>query len=549
MLINKKKIHNFENIIFDVCIIGSGPAGISLAHKLSKYKIKVALIPGGGLKISRFNQNFYKGKSNLNVDLSKHRIRVFGGTSKVWGGRCIPLDEIDFQKRSYVNSSGWPIKLKHIEKYYLEAFDYLDIGKKFKKKLFDNFKSKINLIENFKSDLVDSYQIEKFSLPTNFGNKYYDNIKYNKYIHLFDESRFIKFTFKKSNISSVICSCDKKKFTIQSKEFVLAAGGIENTRILLQSNKIIKKNKNLGKYFMTHFSGVIADIHFNRNGDINQKYEIDKEGVYIRRRLQLKKKALDQFKILNFSSFLHHPPIEDPSHNDGILSLMFFLKFIRYVSYRIPPEYSARLINEKGNRKIYIKHIKNIITDFFRILTIFPFFALNRIFSKRKIPSLVFDNPKNIYSLHYHVEHEPYEKNQIKLINEKDFDGNFKVKVNLNATSKDIESIIKSHEIIDNELRKNKLGKIRYRYKNLKKGIVSQVSFGGHQIGTTKMGNKYTNSVVDKNCKVHKIKNLYISSSSIFPTAGQANPVHSIVAFSLRLADHLFFKKKNNLSK
>ena len=75
---------------------------------------------------------------------------------------------------------------------------------------------------------------------------------------------------------------------------------------------------------MTHFSGVIADIHFNKNVKINQKYEIDEEGVYVREASSIKKKALNKFKILNFSSFLHHPPIEDPNHNDGILSLMFF---------------------------------------------------------------------------------------------------------------------------------------------------------------------------------------------------------------------------------
>ena len=275
MLINKKRINNFKDTRFDVCIIGSGPAGISLAIKLAKYKIKVALIPGGGNKINKFDQNFYNGKSNLDIDLSKHRIRVFGGTSKVWGGRCIPFDEIDFKKRSYVNSSGWPIKLNQIKKYYLEAFNYLDIGKKFKKNLYDNFKSKTNLINKFKSDLVDSYQIEKYSLPTNFGIKYYNFIKFNKYIHLFEKSRLIKFNFNKSSISNAICYVDEIKFNIQANDFILATGGIENTKILLQSNKIIKKNKQLGKYFMTHFSGVIGDIHFNKKVKINQKYETE----------------------------------------------------------------------------------------------------------------------------------------------------------------------------------------------------------------------------------------------------------------------------------
>ena len=319
---------------FDLCIIGSGHAALPIALNLDGKKIKICIIPGGKSSFSKKLQDTYVGTSNLNIPLDKYRLKIFGGTSKIWGGRCIPFKPIDFVKRKYMKMSGWPISLSELDKYYEKASDYLDIGKsKFDRQALDTC---VNyLIKGLNSKDLVADEIEKFSLPTDFAIKYKQKIKSSSNIFLFKNSFLTSIQFNKESNAIDHINCQNlsgKYYKIFAKNYVLATGGIENARILLHKFNFNKKytcgNKfnNVGKYFMTHFSGIIAKIKLNKSVKVNNKYEKTIDGVYARRRLSISESTQKKYKIFNFSAFLHHHPIQDYQHKSGLLSLIFFVK-------------------------------------------------------------------------------------------------------------------------------------------------------------------------------------------------------------------------------
>src|SRR5262245_3529822 len=113
---------------FDVCIVGAGPAGITIATNLSR-TLSVLLLDGGGLDVSEESQEIYQGTitGREYYDLDSTRIRCFGRTSNHWAGTCQTLDDYDFRARPYVAHSGWPINKADLDPYFAGTAEILDI--------------------------------------------------------------------------------------------------------------------------------------------------------------------------------------------------------------------------------------------------------------------------------------------------------------------------------------------------------------------------------------------------------------------------------------
>jgi choline dehydrogenase-like flavoprotein len=242
---------------------------------------------------------------------------------------------------------------------------------------------------------------------------------------------------------------------------------------------------------------------------------------------------------LNFSSFLHHTPLEDPSHRDPVLSLIFLAKGLRGVAMRIPAEYSAWLAYGRFGWREYVAHAKNIVLGLPGLVRRAPELIQKRWLSSRKLPSLIIDGDHNRFALHYHVEQAPHEESRVTLLDELDEHGVPRLNVDLQYRDIDVESILKAHLIIKERLEHGGVGTLRFLSDDPRRHIEEQISFGGHQMGTTRMAETEQNGVVDLNCRVFGVDNLYIAAPSVFPTGGQANPVATIVACAIRLADHL----------
>jgi len=115
----------------DLCIVGSGPAGLSIAKEFEGSNIEVLVLESGGLDKEADTQSLYDIENTgapIPLDQESSRLRIYGGTSHVWTGRCAPFDDIDFEQRSWVAYSGWPITRPEIDSHLERAGVYLGLG-------------------------------------------------------------------------------------------------------------------------------------------------------------------------------------------------------------------------------------------------------------------------------------------------------------------------------------------------------------------------------------------------------------------------------------
>ena len=218
---------------YPVVIVGSGPAGISLALKLEEKKIKTLILEAGSDDYSEKSQEFYKSKifGDEITDLRSSRLRQFGGTSGLWGGWSKPMENY--------NLSEWGIQHHELDNYSDQTSKILDINNTFKK-------SNINKYFN---------QIEFQYSKVRFNEKFRDHISKSNYIDLLMNAQVLKFSGEESVTKKVEFLFHGQRFKISSAFFVLASGGIENSRILLytkQQNNLLKNNSSIGMYWMTH---------------------------------------------------------------------------------------------------------------------------------------------------------------------------------------------------------------------------------------------------------------------------------------------------------
>ena len=247
---------------YPVLIIGSGPAGLTLALELEKKNIKKVIIEAGGEEYNNKSQSFYKVNTEgvALQDITNSRLRQFGGTSAIWGGWCKPLTDLDFE--------NFGLNSKNINKYQKKTCEVLNIEDSFRESVIND----------------DFNQIEFQYSNVRFYNKYFNQIKKSKNIKLILNTQLSHFVGKNNRIENAICISNKKLSKIKVKEFILCCGGIENSRILLwsrfQNKNLFDKDLKIGKFWMTHYwiLGGIGFIDLNKFKFYMKNRFIDKDG-------------------------------------------------------------------------------------------------------------------------------------------------------------------------------------------------------------------------------------------------------------------------------
>ena len=535
----------------DVCVVGAGAAGIALAVELGRAGVDVLLIPGGDHRYRTAHQELYKGSATNDIPLERSRIRRFGGTTSVWGGRCIPFDEIDFEHRPHVPDADWPFGLSELSPYYSRAHEHLDIGTNpsfdVKEVLPDE---PPQLIEGFASEAVETHKVEKWSLPTNLGKKYKKELDRSPNVTVLMDAHLIEAQTNEANEELQQLRCvagDSRRFNCVANQYVFAMGGLETTRHLLHligNPGTTEPNDHLGRYFMTHLSGAIAEVSIDPSVEVINRYETDREGVYCRRRIQISQEAQREHGLLNFAAFLHDPPLQDPRHRDPVLSLLFFAKGLRSVALRIPAEYSVELAYGRFSFRDHLPHLRNILLGLPRLIASAPGLIYRRLLRRRKLPSVILSKPDNRYTLYYHVEHAPTSTSRVTLSDETDRHGLRRLHVSMEHSDLDVDSILRAHEIIRLELERTGVGRLEYLFDDSRAAVIRHIGFGGHQMGTTRMAHNEHMGVVNPDGQVFGISNLFVAGPSTFVTGSHANPVLTIVAMAIRLADHLIAQRR-----
>lgn len=542
---------NDNHLSFDVCIIGSGPAGIIVALeycRLNPY-ITVLLIEYG--KGDQSTESALDSSINLTNIINHHlpqecTNKGLGGTSATWGGRCVMYDDIDFIDRPILNGGcTWDSTLfEEVKSHAPIAAQYFECGKsEFNLSAIPGLQH-TTIAEGFKQGIVTDSTIERYSMPTRFGKRYEEDIKAQKNLTLLQGFEARDFSAPDNNnkiesltIREVATKVEKK---IAADTFILAAGAQESTRTLLRNPQLFKNLDSvpqaLGKYYQGHLSGKIASVKFY--GDpkkTDYSFTREADGAYIRRRFQFSSNFLKDNNLLNTAIWLDNPLYFDPKHRSGPMSFMYMAMITPVLGKKLAPPAIAHSIT-KGKVIGLSAHVGNIVkglpNSLIKPATIF----YKRYCVKRKLPGIFLYSPKNTYALHFHAEQIPFAGNCMKLGG----DGET-LTINYSVTDADVSSVIKLHDVLDKWLRDCGCGELEYWFnKNeLPAAIKNMTKDGLHQSGTTRISNTADTGVVDKNLKVWGTSNVYVCSSSVFPTSGQANPTFFLGAVAVRLANYL----------
>ena len=235
-----------------VCIVGTGPAGISLALRLQERKVPCLLVEAGGYEFSQTSQDFYRGDviGDHYHELHEARLRQFGGTSGHWSGWVCPLDASDFEPRTYMAYSGWPIRSSDLEPYRSAADELLQVIAR--------------LPDRSMTQDID-YIHYRFSPPTRFGTVYRATVEQSKTIGLLLNTPVLELVPGKDRIESIKVSQGSSTADIRVDHVCVCTGGIENSRLLLWSNArhaggVVPHAAALGRYWMEHPVHVLADV-------------------------------------------------------------------------------------------------------------------------------------------------------------------------------------------------------------------------------------------------------------------------------------------------
>lgn len=544
----------------DVCIVGAGPSGITLALELVNAGFHVVIAEAGDGHPGKTPPDFFQSgvfDADSHPPIDRFRDSCFGGTTWSWPGRCIPFDRIDFEKRDFVPTGGWPITYQDLAEYYSQAQQYCNAGR-FAYETGEVLPDQpAELLNGFSEASFATSQLERWSNEWNFAKAYRDKVENHPRIDLLPQTNCIKI-HTDSDDSAVrtleFVQGNGRQIHVRARRFVLAAGALENARLLLVSGKgpgrgIGNQNDLVGRYYTKHFQGVYASVVFTDRSFARQmlRYFKDSDGVFVRRRFSLTPEAQRRHGLLNFSAFLRQPVAADPVHGSGALSLVHFLSTMgmnkdtsQYQRQWTRNGNGAGNGSSNGSAGGLGGHLGNLITD----IPHYPYALAEQFFrsrtSLRRLPGPDFANRQNIYRIHYYSEQEPIFDNRVFLSNERDAFGSPRLTVDYAPSELDRDTVDRAHKLLHETL--EKAGKGYLIFEDTHRDPKAPKDFecvGGHFMGTTRMGQTPKDGVVDKNCKIFGVDNLYVAGSSLFPTCSHASPTLTLVALAARLADHL----------
>lgn len=535
-----------DSLDTDLCIVGAGAAGIALALQFIGTGVDVVLLEAGGLAEEAATQALYQGSvadEKLHSPPDRYRQRRFGGSTTIWGGRCMPFDEIDFERRDYVAHSGWPFSRDALWPYYRDANRLCEAGD-FAYTVAEAFERPLRpVIEGFTSDSFSIDTLERFSCPTDFGARYAHRLRAAATVRVILHANATNLTLEEGGqaLRSVTArSLRGSGITVRAKTFVLAAGGLEVARLLLANRAVHpagigNAHDIVGRYYMCHVAGTLGAIQIAKPlAAVWHGYDVADDGTYCRRRFALRAAAQRTHRLANFVARLHHPRITDPRHRNAVLSLLFFSKYL------IPYEYRTRLHGgEPTTPAILAQHLRNVLGDPLSAAAFAAHMLRDRTLAARKFPSLIVQSRENLYSLDFHAEQRPNPASRVSLDTDVDALGMPKLRIDWRYEAGDIDTVTRAVALLAEDIQGHGIGKFDYDPAAIEAEMTRYGAYGGHHIGTARMGTDPRSSVVNPHGRIHDVANLYIASSAIFPTSSQANPTLTIVAMALRLADHV----------
>ncbi len=516
-----------ESLQCDICIIGTGPAGATIARELSNTSLRVTVLESGGTGRQEATDALNEIESvgwPRQMDQWLRRNRIVGGSSSTWSGRCAPFNEIDLQFRDWVSYSGWPFEIDDLIHYFDRGAKYLGLGagSRFtddrvwthighrQPKLGLDQDKLLPMFWQFSRDPINQYDVVRFGRHLTVGD-----LGSNVTLVTNATVLRIKATESGAAVKSVEFSAvGGRQWSLPASTVVVCAGGIENARLLLSSNDVVaqglgNKNDLVGRFLMDHLGGTVARFQMkqgraalNRFGSFKSRAaggNLYKFGVRLSPAIQRSE------QLLNCAIWVGtHSTADDPWNA------------------------LTRFLRGKANVRqdpLVILMNTNLL---FRGLK-------ERLIFHRALPRRL-----DAICLDAMCEQVPNPSSRITLSDRRDRLGMRIPRIDWRVSEEEARAMRRITELMVEQL--SRMGLEPPVFEDwVRDGAMLPQTFQdlAHPTGTTRMADDPARGVVDAQCQVHGVNGLFIGGSSVFPTAGHANPTQMIVALALRLADTL----------
>jgi choline dehydrogenase-like flavoprotein len=523
-LIDARRLVPERPVQRDLCIIGAGAAGITLAREFIGSGCRVAVIESGGLQYSARVQQLYAGE---NVGLPSYaltysRVRMFGGSTTRWPAQCRPLDPIDFQPRPGIPHSGWPFDHQHLRAWYprAQAVCGLEVGEE---AAWTPGATGLPLCDGELETILF-----RFGYPRDFGQAYRQELERSANVEVLLNASVVEIQ-PAPDLRSVQAlrarTLSGGAFEIQAKVYVLACGGIENARLLLASNRIApagigNEHDLVGRFFMDH--PYLTTGHFV---PASPQYA---DGPHVIR--SFKRVGLDQTAHVGFALTEGVRRERELTGCSG-----YFIR--RLASLSAPAHFSRggksllRLGEALEHRTLAGaeagRHLWHVAKGCRTVgLTL-----------ARRASEVL--RPRYVLAFRTVLETTPRPDSRVTLAPTRDRLDVPCVRVDWRINDSDRRGLQRLRQAVAQAIASKGLGALIEDQSVDDAGWPTSMEGGKHHIGTTRMHVDPRQGVVDRDCRVHGVANLYVAGSSVFPTSGYANPTFTIVALALRLADHL----------
>jgi choline dehydrogenase-like flavoprotein len=522
MYIDARKLDDGTVIESDICIIGGGAAGITMARRLIAIGVRVTLLESGGLRMERDTQQLYEGENvGLPYELDTTRSRYFGGSTNCWGGFSRPFEDYHFQARDWVPESGWPIGPADVESYYGAAHEACGIENDYRPEpvltgVPDQNLQPLRLADG--SRLQTS--LTRLSKDRRcFGKAYRDELDRatNVTVYLHANAVELRTTADGNSIEHVqVRTLAGNRMRVEARWFVLATGAIENARLLLASNSIEaagvgNRHDQVGRYFMEHPRTVVAEVSLANGAEQAMKAYLPRYALLrlpVAAEMNLSFGVQRDERLLDGAAYLELVLEGEEAASTKAMKQLFW-DIWRGVRPRQPMQQIGAVLSSPLSLATFGWGLLSCSERFVRC---------------RRITFI--------------AEQCPNPDSRVMLSQELDPLGMPRVKLDWRTTELDRTTVRRTAEILTEELGRTGILQIDKLLPNVE-GDALTPTWNWHHMGTTRMHEDETRGVVDTNCKVHGVANLFVAGSSVFPTAGNHTPTLTIVALALRLTDHL----------
>jgi len=525
---------------YDLVIVGSGPAGATVAAELAGRGLSICVLESGRMRRTAHADRL-KDLRSAGIHIKEYsRERVLGGSSTTWAGLSSPLDPIDFEARDWIADSGWPIDLDELAPHYRAAAERFRFpgASLFASNGFARLRAQSTLQPEWSR--IEEKLFLAAEEPQNFGKEQRDIFERTDTDVYFDAS-VIELEHADGLVTGIrVRASGGREAVISARACVLATGGIENARLLLLSNGLGNAHDQVGRRLMNHPK--------NYHGILKLAQPVDELPYYFGclcdgfagyAGLRLRESEQRAGKLLN--SYVRLEPLFPWSDSEGVEAFVLLVKrsavLLRFWKRRHKDEVvHLRDYSETGddsdlqNARKGIGGWLQLCWWIVRDAPAVGAYIYHRVASRAK-------TPVRRVRLRNFMEMQPDPEHRVSLSSEVDAHGRRLPLVQHAPTDLDRRSLIELHAALAEELSASGIGNLQSDLDQANPWPIDQDA--SHHLGATRMGDRPETSVVDRDLRVHGTSNLYCAGASVFPTSGCANPTFTIVALSIRLAAHL----------